>query len=93
MAGKVGFLMRASLRRALASFREKLDSFVFFHLGSDAEIRIEEQGSVLEVSIAHRRVHRHSFTLDESLLTRLGESDDDFEEFMLEQLRRHRRDA
>ncbi|MEE8585335.1 MAG: hypothetical protein V3T83_10835, partial [Acidobacteriota bacterium] len=51
-------------RKSLPEFKDRLDSFVFFHLGSDAEVALQELPSGLRVAIQHARVHPFEFTLD-----------------------------
>ena len=78
-------------RELLAEFQDRLDSFVFFHLGSDAEVAVQQLPSGLRVAIRHSRVHPFEFSLDSDQLEALTQDSDAFEEYMLSELTRHRR--
>jgi len=71
--------------------RERLELFSFFHLGSDAEIRYQEDEGGLKVSISHRRVTPFEFTVPWAELEALAGAPDRFEALMLDYLTRYRR--
>lgn len=75
----------------LAKFREKFDMFVFFHLGADAQIRIEEESDYCHVSIKHRRVNPFTFDILFAQIESLLQDPREFERFMLDQVTPHRR--
>ena len=72
-------------------FREMLDAFVFFHLGSDAQIRVEVFEGGLRVGLEHSRVRPIGFTVGEAELAAMNRDSAVFEEFMLEHLVKRRR--
>ena len=71
--------------------RERLDLFIFFHLGSDAEVAIQETEVALRVSLSHPRVHPFSFEIQSSSLQGYQQEPLLFEDFLLDQLTQHRR--
>jgi len=73
------------------TFRERLGLFTFFHLGSDAEVRMTESETALVVSVAHSRVVPFEFTLSWNEVGELLADPNRFEAFMLDYLTRHRR--
>lgn len=72
-------------------FLEELRAFVFFHLGSDADVRIEDVSDGIGVSVKHRRVHGFHFTVKEDRLRDLLEDSSRLEEFLLDYLVTYRR--
>lgn len=76
---------------ALREFRRRLDAFVFFHLGYDAEVTWREEEGKLSVRLEHGRIHPIEFELDSSKLEELAADPHAGEEFLLEFLARHRR--
>lgn len=78
-------------RSSLEQFREALESFSFFHLGSDARLRFHERESSLSVSIEHDRVHPFTFQLSREELDEFVGDFERLEGFLLEQLTRNRR--
>ncbi len=72
-------------------FRENLESFVFFHLGSDAKLEIRDGAASLRVELEHKRIHDLEFEIDAARLRRLVAEPTLFEEMMLEYLVSHRR--
>ena len=75
----------------IETFEQKLNAFVFFHLGANAICKIEQKVSALAVTVQHPRVHPFSFQIDHQRLAGMLEDHQDFEDFMLEQLIRHRK--
>ena len=72
-------------------FRQRLEMFSFFHLGSDATISLREDAEGLSVAIAHRRVTPFEFTIPWPQVQALATDADRFESFMLDYLTRYRR--
>ncbi|HSR52235.1 MAG TPA: hypothetical protein VLV83_15520 [Acidobacteriota bacterium] len=74
------------------TFRNRLESFVLFHLGVDAHLQFQarDDGSV-KVALSHSRVHDFSFELKAHRLELLAGSSEDTEDFLLDQLTAHRR--
>ncbi len=75
----------------ISGFRRRLDSFVFFHLGSDARMEFEESEGSVKVSLDHPRVHPFRFDLDSESVARMASDSLALEDFMLEKLTEHRR--
>ncbi len=75
----------------LDRFRELLDGFVFFHLGSDARVEVGESEAGLTVSFEHPRVHAFHWRLRDEEAAGLAADPRRFEDAMLEQLTTHRR--
>ncbi|HSR67589.1 MAG TPA: hypothetical protein VLU25_06575 [Acidobacteriota bacterium] len=74
------------------TFRSRLQSFLLFHLGVDAQLEFQAgQDGGVEVSLSHSRVHDFSFALGPAELARLAASPEETEEFLLDQLTAHRR--
>ena len=74
------------------ALQERLEAFVFFHLGSDAQTSIVAgEGRGFKVEIRHPRVHPIRFTLDDDNRRRFVRDEAAFEEFMLTELTSHRR--
>ena len=71
----------------------ELDAFVFFHLGSDADVSLGAGKGAICVSIRHRRVFPIQFELNPRMIDDFSRHPDRFEEFLLNILTRHRRDA
>ena len=78
-------------QRLIQELRERLGLFSFFHLGSDAEIRLQEGPQGLRISISHRRVTPFEFTIPWAQIQTLAGDPDRFEAFMLDYLTRYRR--
>ena len=70
---------------------KQLKLFVFFHLGSDAEISVNPDPHTLEVSIEHPRVERFHFELSSRELETMAQDPEAFEDYLLELLVRYRR--
>lgn len=81
----------ATREMLVARFRERLDFFVFFHLGADARVEVRPSGERLHVRIAHQRVHPFQLDLKWDLVGEFAESAEAFEDYMLDLLTRHRR--
>ncbi len=79
-----------SFEEDLRDFRNQLDDFVFFHLGSDAVVETRAFEAALEVSIEHPRVRSFRFRIGESEMARLSSDPRSFEEFMLDHLTANR---
>ncbi len=75
----------------LAELREQLDFFIFFHLGSDADVHVETLQEMLRITIAHQRVRTFRLVLDWERVEELARSPEMFEAYMLDQLTRYRR--
>lgn len=75
----------------MSVFRQKLDQFVFFHLGSDARVEFREGPQELEIAIDHPRVHPFRFSLSPEQVRELLEEPSRLEDFLLDQLTLHRR--
>jgi len=83
--------LNAELREWNRRFIEKFNSFVFFHLGSDAVVGIGELHDGMEVEVEHSRVQPFRFTLSKSEIEKLIKDPDQFEEFFLSFLTTYRR--
>lgn len=68
-----------------------LDSFVFFHLGSDARVSVQVRRDGVSVGIDHNRVRPFQFELGGADLTALVADPAALEEALLDQLVKHRR--
>jgi hypothetical protein len=71
----------------------ELDAFVFFHLGSDAEVAVRGQSDGFRLSIRHRRVSPIEVDLDSRKIADFCRRTELFEEFLLDLLTRRRRDT
>jgi hypothetical protein len=71
--------------------KKRLELFLFFHLGSDAEVAVREQTEGLTVAISHRRVRPFVFSLSCDQLRHFSSDQAAFEDFMLDWLTRYRR--
>ena len=74
----------------VAGFREILDLFSFFHLGSDAIISINQEADGIHVRISHRRVSPLEFALSWEEIREMMADRTRFEDFMLGWLTRNR---
>ncbi len=74
------------------AFLDLLQQFVFFHLGSDASLRIESSGDGLEVFIEHERIHPFEMRFPSKEIASFTADPIFFEERMLEHLTENRRD-
>ncbi len=83
-----GRLLESSM---VQQFREKLESFVFFHLGSDAKLALQQEPDSLAVHLEHKRIRPLRFTIDSTRLATILAAPDLFEEMMLEYLVAYRR--
>jgi hypothetical protein len=72
---------------------KQLTLFVFFHLGSDAEVSIQSNPQVLKVSIEHPRVEGFRFELPSQDLETMIRDPEGFEDYLLELLVRYRRSS
>lgn len=77
--------------RDLERLRERLDFFVFFHLGADAEVGLKASEDTLRIAISHQRVRPLTLELTWKRVGELAESPEAFETYMLDQLTSHRR--
>ncbi|MFQ5740731.1 MAG: hypothetical protein ACE5JX_17140 [Acidobacteriota bacterium] len=75
----------------LSQLREKLDMFVFFHLGSDASVEVREEKEALVVALRHHRVEPFDIRIRRSELGTLVGDPARFENMMLDYLTAHRR--
>lgn len=85
------FFASDEFQQAFKEFKEQLDFFVFFHLGSDASVSCDQGPAGVEVSISHSRVEDFRFLLSAQELAALVGDSDQLEEFLLGHLTRHRR--
>ena len=76
---------------ALVRLRDQLDFFVFFHLGSDADVAFDTGDRDLRIAISHPRVRPFELQLTWERVAEMARSPEIFESFLLEQLTRHRR--
>ena len=74
-----------------SQFREKLDLFCFFHLGSDARVEVREENEQIRILIRHHRVTPFEFSITYGRLQELKDDSPALERFMLEQITPHRR--
>jgi len=74
----------------MSSFEKKLKSFVFFHLGSDAQLGIESDSDHIQVSLSHQRIHPCDFSLSLQEASELATDEEAFEDYMFSLLTRHR---
>jgi len=72
-------------------FREQLDLFCFFHLGSDVQVEILHQEKTLQISVAHHRVEPFQFTVSYLRLEELLKDSFQLERFLLDEILSHRR--
>ncbi len=75
----------------MRSFVEKLKSFVFFHLGSDAELTIDSEPEQIKVHLTHQRIHSFQFDLSVEKAGELASTPESFEDYMLDLLTQHRK--
>lgn len=73
------------------NFRQRVDLFVFFHLGSDASVAMREGAEGVRVHIQHRRVEPFDLSLSEDQIQHFLDHPREFEQFMVEHLNLHRR--
>jgi len=78
-------------QRLTETFRERLELFSFFHLGSDARIDIQGGTEGLKIFVAHSRVSPFEFTLSWPEVEDLLGDPSRFEGLMLDCLTRYRR--
>lgn len=71
--------------------RQDLDDFVFFHLGSDAQVAVTEGPAGIEIVVEHPRVHRFTAKVDTQQLRQIAEHPDHLETILLEYLSKNRR--
>ena len=72
-------------------FQEKLDLFCFFHLGSDAQLELVEEGNQLRVTMKQHRITPLTFTLSYQRLEEMLTDSTELENFMLAEITPHRR--
>ncbi len=77
--------------RDIDEFQNRLKAFVFFHLGSDAVVKVEEGPEHCRFRLAHPRIDAFEFLLAPGQMQILVRDEAQFEEFMLGHLTRHRR--
>ncbi|MFQ5929320.1 MAG: hypothetical protein ACE5MK_06450 [Acidobacteriota bacterium] len=65
--------------------------FCFFHLGSDAQLEVTEQGDNVHVAVKHRRVEPFEFNVAYQQLEELLSDSAKLERFLLEEVTPHRR--
>ncbi|UCF35855.1 MAG: hypothetical protein JSU96_13595 [Acidobacteriota bacterium] len=70
--------------------RGDLEPFVFFHLGADARLDVNWSEEQVAVEIEHSRIRPIQFRLTSAQIEAFGGDFEAFEQFMLEQLTRHR---
>ncbi len=70
---------------------EEIGWFVFFLLGSDAKIEVDQQVEGIKVSIAHRRITPMVFELSWNEVSDMLQKKDRLENFLLDLLNEHRR--
>ena len=70
---------------------QELASFVFFHLGSDADVEVRNLDSGLSFSFSHQRIESFVFELSLEEIHSVLENPEKLETFLLNQLTRHRR--
>jgi hypothetical protein len=75
----------------LQKFREELESFVFFHLGSDTDVEERSSETGLLVSVQHQRVHPFSFRLSYQQIAALINSPDGLEKFLMQKMSESRK--
>lgn len=74
----------------VSQFKAYLDRFVFFHLGSDADVRFESVDQEISVRISHPRISEIAFRLSLAETRRLTNGVDILEDYLLDLLTRHR---
>jgi len=72
-------------------FQEKLDLFCLFHLGSDVEMKLEEEADQLVVSLQQHRIEPLEFRIAFAQLEDFLEDTALLERFLLEEITSHRR--
>jgi hypothetical protein len=72
-------------------FQEKLDLFCFFHLGSDVQLELVEEGDGLRVNLEQHRITPLTFTLSYERLEEMLADSAELENFMLAEITPHRR--
>ena len=65
--------------------------FVFFHLGADARLSVEDQSDPIRCHVEHSRVEPFSFAVSLDQLKTFLDDPVGLERFLLEQLTSHRR--
>jgi hypothetical protein len=83
--------VQTSQKEAKGRFLEALNSFVFFHLGSDAETILDDGDGSLTIGLSHRRIQSFRFTISVEEITELLEDPIKLEDFLLDHLIAHRR--
>lgn len=83
--------LSAELEESNRLFIERFNSFVFFHLGSDAVVGTRELPDGIEVEVEHSRVQPFRFELTKARMAKLLNDPDQFEEFFLGFLTTYRR--
>ena len=72
-------------------FQEKLNLFCFFHLGSDAQVEVVEEGNQLRVTLEQHRITPLTFTLLYERLEAMLADSTALENFMLDEVTPHRK--
>ena len=75
----------------MPSFVDRFKSFVFFHLGSDAEFTIESDPSEIKVRLTHQRVNSFQFHLSTEKADELASNPESFEDYMLDLITQYRK--
>ena len=74
-----------------SQFLDELHLFCFLHLGSDVDMRVEDDEEWLKIKIDHHRVHSLRFDISYQSLEKLLKDPEKLEQFMLEKIISHRR--
>jgi hypothetical protein len=70
--------------------REQIKWFFLFHLGFDAQVLIRDERDEMEVSVQHDRIRNLTFRLSGAEMEAAIQEPAQLEDFLLEQLNRHR---
>ncbi len=74
-----------------AHFLDHLQAFVFFHLGSDAVVRVETSDEGLDVFLEHNRIRPLRFSVNRVQLEEMQQNPLRLEDFLLDLLTANRR--
>ncbi len=68
-----------------------MDLFCLFHLGSDVQMKLEDEAEHLLVSLQHHRIEPLEFRVSYPQLEDFLEDNKQLERFLLEEITSHRR--
>jgi hypothetical protein len=83
--------VQALSSETLDFLKRELDAFVFFHLGSDADVSVSINHSRIHFSLDHNRIHSFSFSLSFEEFESITDQPEAFENVLLGYLAKHRK--